>query len=166
MLLAVMSIVSMQFVLSSFAISGLVGAGVFAVIRSRHRMRTTAFIRLTFVAPSKEESHGVSDVPTVKVAEHHLGLVYRRMRTYLQDPYDFARSRIKDDAGFERSLDLAVALSIRISDLGGAAVAGEEEAREQVRQQILEGLVNQVNLRQPRRPMPDALHRFRDALRA
>lgn len=165
-LLAVMSIASMLLVLPSFAISSLVGVGVFAVIRRQHRIRTTAFIRQAFVAPPKEESHGVSDVPTIKAAEHQLGLVCRRMRAYLQDPYDFARSRIKDDADFERSLDLAVALSIRISDLGGEAMAGGKEAREHVRQQILEGLVNRMNLREPRAAMQDPLHRFRGVLRA
>ena len=166
MLTVVISIDSTLLVLSSFVISSLVGVGVFTVIRRRHRVRTTAFIRQAFVAPPKQDLHGVNDVLTIEAAEHQLGLVCRRMRAYLQDPYDFARSRIQDDAGFEHSLDLAVSLSLRISDLGGEAVAGGEEAREQVRQQILEGLVNRVNLRQPRRPMPDPLHGFRDGLRA
>lgn len=88
------------------------------------------------------------------------------MRAYLQDPYDFTRSRIKDDADFERSLDLAVALSIRISYLGGEAMAGGKEAREHVRQQILEGMVNRMNLKEPGGAVPDPLHKFRGVLRA
>lgn len=166
MLTAMMSIDSTLLVLSSFAISSLVGVGAFAAVGRRHRMRTTAFISQAFVAPPKKDSHGVNYVLTIEVAEHQLGLVYRRIRAYLQDPYDFARSRIKDDAGFEHSLDLAVSLSLRISDLCGEAGTGGEEARKQVRQQIFEGLVNRVNLRQPRRPMPDPLHGSRDALPA
>jgi hypothetical protein len=160
------SIDSTLLALSSFAMSSLVGVGAFAAVGRRHRMRTTAFISQAFIAPPTEDSHGVNDVLTIEAAEHQLGLVYRRMRAYLQDPYDFARSRIKDDAGLEHSLDLAVSLSLRISDLCGDAGTGGGKVREQVRQQILEGLVNRVNLRQPRSPMPDPSHRFRDTLRA
>jgi hypothetical protein len=69
-------------------------------------------------------------------------------------------------ATFERSLDLAMSLSLSISDLGSKAMAGREESREQVRQQILESLVNQMNLREPRMPVPDPMHRFRDVVRA
>ncbi|RZA19303.1 MAG: hypothetical protein EOP02_19115 [Proteobacteria bacterium] len=166
MLVAVISIASTLFVLPSFAISSLVGVGVFTFVRKRQRMRTEVFVRDNFIAPSTDEMHSINAVMTIESAEHQLGLVCRRMRAYLLDSYDFGRSRIRDDAGFEHSLDLAVSLSIRISDLGGEAIAGGEKIREQVRQQILEGLVNRVNLRQPRGPVPNPSHSFRDVLRS
>jgi hypothetical protein len=166
MLTAMMSIDNTLLVFSSFAISSVLGVGIFALAGRRHQMRTTAFIRQAFVVPPRVGLHGVNDVLSIEDAEHQLGLVYQRMRAYLRDPYDFARSRIKDDAGFEHSLDFAVSLNLRISDLGGEAVIGGEEVHEQVRQQILEGLVNRVNLRQPRSPLSNPSHSFRDRLRA
>ncbi|MDN3568648.1 hypothetical protein ACFQY5_16685 [Paeniroseomonas aquatica] len=161
-----MSIAGALLVIPGLALCGAAGVGLLALGRRRQRTRTTAFAQEAFVIPANENLHGASDVPTIEAAEHQLGLVCRRMRAYLQDPYDFERSRIRDDAGFEQSLDLAASLSIRIGDLGGEAVAAGETAREQVRQQILEGLVNRVNLRRASRPPPDAPPGLGDALRA
>src|SRR5271166_6173729 len=72
----------------------------------------------------------------LKAAERQLGMLLRRMRAYRRAPYDFASSRISDDADFERCLDLATAVSLRIAELTGAPVASPRE-RERVREQVL-----------------------------
>jgi hypothetical protein len=77
--------------------------------------------------------------PDIEAAERQLGLLLRRMRAYQRAPYAFASSRIRDDVEFERCLDLATALSLRIADLNGAAVAQPRE-RERIRDQIVESL--------------------------
>ena len=78
--------------------------------------------------------------PTLEAAELQLAILFRRMRAYLRDPYDFATSRIVGEAQFEACLDLAADLSIRAGELCGAATAGPAE-RERVRGQILDGLM-------------------------
>jgi hypothetical protein len=78
--------------------------------------------------------------PSVETAELQLAMLFRRLRAYLRDPYDFAASRIAGEAQFEDCLDLAADLSIRAGDLCGAATTGPAE-RERVRGQILQGLM-------------------------
>jgi hypothetical protein len=85
--------------------------------------------------PGVEELAG-----TVDAGELQLALLFRRMRAWLRNPYDFAASRITTEAEFEECLDLAVRLSIRIADLCGA-VTTEGAERERIRGQILEGLM-------------------------
>ena len=46
-----------------------------------------------------------------QAAERQLGMLLRRMRVYQRAPYEFAASRIQNDAEFERCLDLATALN-------------------------------------------------------
>ena len=72
----------------------------------------------------------------VEAAERQLGMLLRRMRAYWRAPYDFANSRIADDTEFERCLDLATALGIRIEELSGGLLAASAE-RERIRHQIL-----------------------------
>jgi hypothetical protein len=83
--------------------------------------------------------------PDIEAAERQLGLLLRRMRAYQRAPYDFARSRIPDDAEFERCLDLATALGLRIRELSGASMADARE-RERIRDQILESLSRNANV--------------------
>jgi len=87
-----------------------------------------------------ERSWPAELAPTIEAAELQLALLFRRMRAYLQDPYDRARSRIAGEAQFEECLDLAADLSIRIGDLCGAAIPHAAE-RERIRGQILQGLM-------------------------
>jgi hypothetical protein len=77
--------------------------------------------------------------PDIEAAERQLGVLLRRMRAYQRAAHAFASSRIRDDVEFERCLDLATALSLRIADLNGAAVAQPRE-RERIRDQIVESL--------------------------
>ena len=109
-------------------------------VRARRKAAARDFIAQAFHPPAQDGLHGASDIPTIEAAERQLGLIYRRLRAYLRDPYDFAASRIKDEDDFEHCLDLAASLNIRIGDLGGAAPGGPD-ARDQVREQVLEGLV-------------------------
>ena len=56
-----------------------------------------------------------------------MAILLRRMRAFLQDPYDFTASRIADETAFEDCLDRAATLGARIAELGGAAPAGPAE---------------------------------------
>ena len=141
MLVDEMTIASNLWMLLSLAAGPLVGVGLGAFVGTRRRAAVRAFADTAFKPPSGDDLHGTSNIPTIEEAERQLGLVYGRLRAYLRDPYDFGRSRIKDEAGFDHCLDLAASLSIRISDLGGAVTPPGGEGRQQVRQQVLEGLV-------------------------
>ena len=66
-------------------------------------------------------------------------MLLRRMRAYSRAPYNFASSRIRNDAEFERCLDLATALGLHIGELSGACIAPPIE-RERIRDQILQSV--------------------------
>ena len=69
-----------------------------------------------------------------------MGLLLRRMRAHLRDPWDRAASRIAGEAEFEGCLDRAVLLAARIAELGGAAPADLDE-RERTRGLIMQALM-------------------------
>jgi hypothetical protein len=73
--------------------------------------------------------------PSIEAAERQLGMLLRRMRVYQRAPYEFAASRILNDTDFERCVDLATALSIRIGELSGGVLA-EAAERERIRHHI------------------------------
>ena len=108
-----------------------------AFARRRHNGRGTA------PSPASPQSgSGAADecLPsTTEAAERQLGMLLRRMRAYQRAPYDFAKSRIVNDADFEHCLDLATLLSIRIAEFGGGLVATSEE-RERIRFQLVESV--------------------------
>src|SRR5690349_15898457 len=114
-----------------------VGPSVAVARRRRAVSRKTR--SATFVRPHGGTPNGGYLAPDIAAAERQLGLLLRRMRIYQQAPYDFARSRIPNDTEFERCLDLATSLGLRIQDLCGASTA-EAIERERVRDQILESL--------------------------
>ena len=147
MLVDEMTITSNLWMLLGLAAGSIAGVGLGAFIGTRQRAAVRAFADTAFKPPSGGDLHGAGDIPTIEDAERQLGLVYGRLRAYLRDPYDFGRSRIKDEAGFDHCLDLAASLNIRISDLGGAVTPPDGEGRQQVRQQVLEGLVGRECLR-------------------
>jgi hypothetical protein len=106
--------------------------------------------------------------PTVETAELQLAMLFRRLRAYLRDPYDFAASRIADEAQFEDCLDLAADLSIRAGNLCGAATTGPAE-RERARGQILQGLMlgnGALSGRGTRSPAPPSSGMRPDPMRA
>ena len=72
----------------------------------------------------------------IESAERQLGMLLRRLRVYRRAPYDFTTSRISNEAEFERCLDLATTLSIRIEELSGAAIVPAERIREQILQSL------------------------------
>jgi hypothetical protein len=78
--------------------------------------------------------------PSIEAAESEMAVLLRRMRAFLQDPYDFPASRIADEAAFEDCLDRAATLGARIAELGGAAPAGPAEW-ERTRGLILDSLM-------------------------
>ena len=145
-----MIITSNLWMLLGLAVGPLAAMGLGAVLGTRRRAAVRVFADTAFKPPPGDDQHGAGDILTIEEAERQLALVYRRLRAYLRDPYDFEGARIKDEAGFDHCLDLAASLNIRISDLGGAVTPAGEEARHQVRQQILEGLVGRVCLEQRR----------------
>lgn len=49
------------------------------------------------------------------------------MRAYRRAPYNFASSRISNDAEFERCVDLATVLGLRIGELSGASIGAPRE---------------------------------------
>jgi hypothetical protein len=125
----------LSLVLGSIAVPGLY------IVRSRGWRTTAGAACPAITAP--ETSGGRQEevlAPTIEAAEQQLALLYRRMRAYLRDPYDYAESRITSELAFEQCLDLAVSLNIRMSDLSGAASAGAEE-RDRIRGLILQGLL-------------------------
>ncbi len=120
---------------------GLVGIGLFISLRQKAELRVRA--AAMFQPPQSASTElGAS----LGEAERELGLLYRRMEAYLRDPYDFARSRIRDDESFDRNLDFAVALNLHVTALVGGVTQQVSEDRAQVRQQVLEGLVRRVTL--------------------
>src|SRR5690349_892799 len=76
--------------------------------------------------------------PTLDIesTERQLGMLLRRLRAYRRASHDFSTSRISNDAEFERCLDLATTLSIRIEELSGAAIAPAERIRDQILQSL------------------------------
>jgi hypothetical protein len=85
--------------------------------------------------PDSREDGAEYRPPSIEAAERQLGMLLRRMRVYQRAPYEFAASRIQNDAEFERCLDLATALSIRIGELSGGVIAEAGEP-ERIRHQI------------------------------
>ena len=73
-----------------------------AFAEGRRAWRSAA--RVAFTRPDTNGPAGVLDV---EGAERQLGMLLRRMRAYRRAPYNFASSRISNDAEFERCLDLA-----------------------------------------------------------
>lgn len=74
--------------------------------------------------------------PSIESAERQLGILLRRMRSYMRAPYAFEESRIRDAADFERCLDLATALCLRREELSGGSAPSPLQ-RERVRDQVL-----------------------------
>ena len=91
------------------------------------------------VAFTRPDTNGLAGVLDLECAERQLGMLLRRMRVYRRAPYNFASSRISNDAEFERCLDLATILGLRIGELSGASTAAPRE-RERMRDQILQSL--------------------------
>ena len=86
--------------------------------------------------PASRDTGSASPAPpSIEDAERQLGILLRRMRAYLQSPYDFAASRIRSAAEFERCLDLATALYLALDELSGAPPATAAD-RERVRDQV------------------------------
>jgi hypothetical protein len=135
-----MSMTDTLWLLLGLAAGPLAGAGIVAWIGTRRRAAARTFAATMFTPPIDGELHGVGALLTIDQAEWHLGLLYKRLRAHLRDPYDFETSRMKDKTDFQSCLELAVSLNIRISDLSGAVTPPGEEGREQVRHQILGGL--------------------------
>ena len=91
--------------------------------------------------------------PSIEAAERQLGMLLRRMRAFERAPYAFSSSRILDDTEFERCLDAATALSIRIAELSGGVTPGPAE-RERIRHQIVLSVA-------PKLPSAGALRQMR-----
>ncbi len=90
-------------------------------------------------SPMQEDDDAASGshlAPDLGAAERQLGMLLRRMRAYRRTPHDYARSRIRHDTEFQQCLDLATALSIRVTEFTGASVSGPEE-HERIRRQLL-----------------------------
>ena len=105
-----------------------------AFAEGRRAWRTAA--RVAFTRP---DTNGPAGVLEVEGAERQLGMLLRRMRAYRRAPYNFASSRISNDAEFERCVDLATVLGLRIGELSGASIGAPRE-RERMRDQILQSL--------------------------
>ena len=105
--------------------------------RRRRQAAARAADRSTLGGGASQEFHLP---PTIEAAEREMAMLLRRMRAYLRDPYDYATSRIVDEAAFETCLDCAGILGARIAELGGAAPAGPLE-HERARGLTLEGLI-------------------------
>ena len=88
------------------------------------------------VAPSHTDGGAEHVAASIESAERQLGLLLRRMRAYRSSSYDFANSRITNDTEFERCLDLATALGIRIGELSGLLMT-EPAERERIRHNIV-----------------------------
>jgi hypothetical protein len=109
-----------------------IGAGL---VQRRRRMRRTA----ATAAFTRPDGNGVAGTLDLQAAERQLGMILRRMRAYRRAPYNFASSRIRNEAEFDRCLDLATMLGLRIGELSGAVIAAPME-RERIRDQILQSL--------------------------
>ena len=106
-----------------------------AVALAERRRAGTGARRGACTPPDRNGPGGRLDV----VHERQLGMLLRRMRAYRRAPYEFASSRIRNDAEFECCLDLATALGLQIGELSGACIAAPRE-RERMRDQILQSL--------------------------
>lgn len=115
-------------------------AGLVATQGWYRRRRQAAARAADRTAVGGEASREFHLPPTIEAAEREMAMLLRRMRAYLRDPYDYATSRIVDEAAFETCLDCAGILGSRIAELGGAAPAGPSE-HERTRGLILEGLM-------------------------
>jgi hypothetical protein len=98
-----------------------VGAAGF-VQRRRRMWRFAA--RAVFPRPNGNGPTGIVDI---EAAERQPGMLLRRMRAYRRAPYNFVSSCIKNAAEFDRCLDLATALGLRIGELSGALIAAPRE---------------------------------------
>lgn len=117
---------------------------VIAVANHRRRAwRMATEIAFTPADDDGEARHYAA--PSIEAAERQLGILLRRMRSHLQAPYDFATSRIANAADFERCLDLATGLYLRLGELSGAPIATSLE-RERVRDQVLLSLASTPGL--------------------
>jgi hypothetical protein len=114
---------------------------------AERRRAWKAAARKPFTPPDRNGPAGALDLERT---ERQLGMLLRRMRAYTRAPYNFASSRIRSDAEFERCLDLATALGLHIGELSGACIAAPRE-RERMRDQILQGLSPGVSLHRPPR---------------
>src|SRR4051794_10267614 len=90
------------------AASAPLAAGFATTLARRRRWRAA------HVAPAAgctELDHHLS--LTIEDAERRMAVLLRRMRAHLRDPYDYAASRIANEAAFEDCLDRAAALGTR-----------------------------------------------------
>lgn len=110
-----------------------VGTAVAFVSRRRTWKAAT---EVAFTPPNGSGPAAEYLAPSIEAAERQLGMLLRRMRAHQRAPYDFANSRIFSDTEFERCLDLATGLGIRIEELSGGSIAAPAE-RERIRYQIL-----------------------------
>ena len=104
-----------------------------AFAEGRRAWRSAA--RVAFARP---DTNGPAGVLEVERAERQLGMLLRRMRAYRRAPYNFASSRISNDAEFERCVDLATVLGLRIGELSGASIGAPRE-RERMRDETPDG---------------------------
>jgi hypothetical protein len=107
-----------------------------AVAFATRRRSWRAVTQAAFTLPDGSGQPAEYLPTSVEAAERQLGMLLRRMRAYWRAPYDFASSRIVNDTDFERCLDLATALGIRIEELSGGLIAAPAE-RERIRNQIV-----------------------------
>ena len=106
-----------------------------AFAKRRRAWRTAA--RAAFIRP---DGNGPAGVPRGRRRRASTGHAASSMRAYRRTPYNFASSRIRNDAEFEHCLDLATMLGLRIGELSGASIATPRE-RERIRDQILQSLL-------------------------
>ena len=118
--------------LASFAPLLFVGSGV-AFVGGRRRRGGPEIIREPPRTTTPEREYLPS---SIEAAERQLGMLLRRMRAFERAPYAFSDCRILDDTEFERCLDAATALSIRIAELSGGVAPGAAE-RERIRHHIV-----------------------------
>jgi hypothetical protein len=134
--------------LASFAPILFLGSAVAFAGGRRRRHGTDIVAELPRIAPGGEYLPS-----SIESAERQLGMLLRRMRAFERAPYAFSTSRILDDAEFERCLDAATALSIRIAELTGGMTPGPAE-RERIRHQIVLSVA-------PKLPSAGALRQMR-----
>ena len=130
-------------ILMILGLCGTTGGLVFAAIRRRVATREVA------AAMFRPPASAIVQLEVgIEEAERELAILYRRMAAYLRDPYDFAGSRIRDEDGFGRNLDFAVALNLRISTVGSGATQIDSDEQSRTRQQILQAIVCRVDRQQ------------------
>ncbi len=136
------------------AAAGLAATGLAGALARRRRTRRAADRAAIAAGAAAERGREYHLPATIEAAERELGLLARRLRAHLRDPWDYAASRVAGEDAFEGCLDRAVLLAARVAELGGAAPAGPAE-RERMRGQILEGLM--AGAAPPRRPPSSSL---------